>query len=474
MIDSIIYEVPFIITEKTELKKLNKDLYKLDKIIDSKKVEIEELMLEEIRKKDKSWKRISKWRRGYSLIYRFRVLLLKNYYDLTLRETESYIKENISARLFLDMIWDISLYSIPKYSTIQLWEQEFWESFTKEINNLLLSISKRKILKGRKSRSDTTVVEENVSYPTDSTLLCKWKDLLKRGMDKVWKILWWTSDKIKKNINKWIRIMKKSYLNIKKYSRKRKEESKKLVKKYYEDLINIAKSTVSVVSKEIKRIKATSKRKSHEIKQKLKKRLLEVEWYVSKVNQVIDQTINRVLNWKKVCIWDKLISYFSETAQIICKWKTWKPIEIWRKLSITECENGIITNWRLYEWNPNDVKILEDTIEDMKNNIWKVPKNNSYDRWFYDKSEKTRLENKYKVELHIPKRWKKSEEEKVKEKTWKFKTYQKFRAWWEWRISLLKRRSWLKKVRVRWKSVEIKVWWWILTDNMKIIAQKLI
>jgi IS5 family transposase len=43
----------------------------------------------------------------------------------------------------------------------------------------------KKIILGRKSRTDTTVVEENVAYPTDSTLLEKGKKLLIKSANKI-------------------------------------------------------------------------------------------------------------------------------------------------------------------------------------------------------------------------------------------------------------------------------------------------
>ena len=143
---------------------------------------------------------------------------------------------------------------------------------------------------------------------------------------------------------------------------------------------------------------------------------------------------------------------------------------IWRKLSITEWENWIITNWKICEWNPNDSTLLEETIRDVTEVLWKTPKNNAFDRWNRDKKVKERIEKEYNTTLHIPKRWKKTEENKKREWTWRFKHHQKFRAWWEWRISLLKRRAGLRKLRVRWNSVETNIWWAIFTDNLKIVA----
>ena len=58
-------------------------------------------------------------------------MLINHIYNLTFRETENIIKENISVRLFLDLteFWT----DIPSYVAIQWWNQEFDENFIKEV-----------------------------------------------------------------------------------------------------------------------------------------------------------------------------------------------------------------------------------------------------------------------------------------------------------------------------------------------------
>ena len=470
MLNPIRYEIPLFLPDKSKLKEYDEYLYKVDKLIEEEQNVIEESMKEEILK---NWwtKRILLWRKWYWLIFRFKVLLINHTYNLTFRDTEKMIKNNISVRLFLDIMWEEKI-KIPKYSTIQWWNQEFGESFIKKMNEkfLIPIAKKKKILKWRKSRTDTTVVEENISYPTDSTLLKKWKDLLIRWIGKIDEILSNGNKFTKTWVKKGIRRVKKIYYDIKKYARKRWEEAKEEIKNKYEELTNILSSTIKITENTIKEVKQKTKRKWFKIKVALKWAISELETTLCKVWKVVTQTRKRVLEWKTVQMKDKLISYFSDRATIIKKWKEGKSVEIGRKLSVTEWESGIVTNWQVLEWNPNDSTLLRDTLEDIKKSTWKNPKNNSFDRWYRNNKEIEILEKEYNVKLHIPKQWKKSKADIKREKTWVFKTHQRFRSWWEWKISILKRRAWLRKLRVRWKSVETKIWWWIFSDNMKIIA----
>ena len=470
MIEPIKYGIPFVMPNKEELQEYNQHLYNLDELITKECTMIESSMHSYIQKNSPK-QRMILWRKWYPLLFRFKVLLIHYTYDLTLRETENMIKENISVRLFLDLTEFKA--EIPSYATIQWWTQEFWENFIKDMNtSLVIKLGKqKKIVRWRKSRTDTTVVEENVSYPTDSTLLEKGKKLIIKSVKKLWDIVGTKIDDSKKKVITWVRTMRKSYYEIKKFSRKRTEEAKVELKQQYSNLIKGAKKTIRATKEVITEIKARTKKESCIVKKKLKKELEKLEKLAEQYQKVIDQTTKRVIDWVSVKMADKLISYVSDSATIICKWKENRSREIWQKLSVTEIESWVISNWEVYEWNPNDATLLKPSLENCWKAIGKIPKNNSFDRWYWDKQNMEKFEKEENVKLHIPKRGKKSQSDKKRESTWAFKHYQKFRSWWEWRISLLKRRAWLRKLRVRWaQSTQIKIWWAIFTDNLRIVA----
>lgn len=470
MIEPIKYEIPFVMPNKEKLQEYNEYLYNLDELIKSKSIEIEQKMYNYIQKNSNK-KRMILWRKWYSLIFRFKVLLIHHIYDLTFRETENMIKENISVRLFLDLteFWT----NIPSYVAIQWWNQEFEEDFIKDLNKDLVikEAKKHKIINWNKSRTDTTVVEENVAYPTDSTLLEKGKMKIVKIAKKLWELVWEKIDDSKKEVILGIRTIHKTYYEIKKFARKRTDEWKTQLKEQYSKLIKWSQQTAKATDNLIKEVKARTKKESLEVKKKLQKEIKKLEELKIKYEQVIKQTKERVIDWKIVPMAEKLISYVSESATIISKWKEWKSREVWVKLSITEVEKWVISNWEVYEWNPNDTTLLETSLKKCWESIWKIPKNNAFDRWYWDKNNIERIEKEENINLHIPKRGKKSQSDTKRESEWSFKVYQKFRSWWEGRISELKRASWLRKLRVRWaKSTRIKIWWWILTSNLKRIA----
>jgi len=296
MIEPIKYEIPFVMPNKEKLQEYNEYLYNLDELIKKNSTEIEQKIYDYIQKK--SWKkRMILWRKWYPLIFRFKVLLINHIYNLTFRETENIIKENISVRLFLDLteFWT----DIPSYVAIQWWNQEFDEDFIKELNKDLVikEAKKQKIIRWNKSRTDTTVVEENVAYPTDSTLLEKGKIKIVKITKKLWELVWKKIEKSKKKVISWVRTMHKTYYEIKKFARKRTDEAKTQLKEQYSKLIYWAKKTSKATDNLIKEIKARTKKESKEIKNKLQKELKKLEELKLKYEQVIKQTKERVIDW---------------------------------------------------------------------------------------------------------------------------------------------------------------------------------
>jgi len=160
--------------------------------------------------------------------------------------------------------------------------------------------------------------------------------------------------------------MHKTYYEIKKFARKRTEEAKTQLKKQYSKLIKWARQTAKATDNLIKEVKARTKKESLELKKKLQKEIKKLEELKIKYEKVIKQTKERVIDWKVVPMAEKLISYVSESATIISKWKEGKSREVWVKLSVTEVEKGVISNWEVYEWNPNDATLLEVSLK----NCW--------------------------------------------------------------------------------------------------------
>ena len=79
---------------------------------------------------------------------------------------------------------------MPDAKTMARWGAVLGPPVIKQIHERMVAITRSKgVIEGRRMRVDTTVVETNVHYPTDSSLLGDGVRVLIRTMKKITKIV---------------------------------------------------------------------------------------------------------------------------------------------------------------------------------------------------------------------------------------------------------------------------------------------
>ena len=97
-----------------------------------------------------------------------RMLTVKRLYSWTYRQTEWHVKDSMVMRLFCR----IYVEPVPDYSTVDKWALTLRPETLHGFNERVTELAKQlKVTRGRKLRTDGTVVERNIHYPTDSSLL---------------------------------------------------------------------------------------------------------------------------------------------------------------------------------------------------------------------------------------------------------------------------------------------------------------
>jgi len=75
---------------------------------------------------------------------------------------------------------------VPDHSTLGLWEQFFGEASLKQLHDKIINYClDKKIIKGRKFQTDTTVAEANMPYPTDSSIMGDAVRVITRMIEKI-------------------------------------------------------------------------------------------------------------------------------------------------------------------------------------------------------------------------------------------------------------------------------------------------
>ena len=111
-----------------------------------------------------------------------RLLLLKHVRNWSYETLEREVKANLVYRSFCR----IGMEKVPDAKTLGRIGQALGPAVIAEMHERLVKLAQEQgLVQGRKMRTDTTVVETNVHYPTDSSLLQDGARVLTRGMKKI-------------------------------------------------------------------------------------------------------------------------------------------------------------------------------------------------------------------------------------------------------------------------------------------------
>lgn len=98
-----------------------------------------------------------------------RMMYLKNRYGFGYHTLEAEVRDSLQWRRFCRIALD---QRVPDHSTLVKLNKKYGDDTVQELNKVLVAkATQEKIIRSRKLRVDTTVVESNIHYPTDAHLL---------------------------------------------------------------------------------------------------------------------------------------------------------------------------------------------------------------------------------------------------------------------------------------------------------------
>jgi IS5 family transposase len=304
---------------------------------------------------------------------------------------------------------------------------------------------REQVITGRKMRVDTTVVETNIHYPTDSSLLGDGVRVLTRLMHKVTGL----AGAVGTTLRNRTRSVKYRLLEIGRASRTRGGPAKEKLQALYQRLLATTGRVVGQATRFVHEI-ATGVKSRVDVKAQaaLDDLKQELEVMLPRVQQVMRQTRARVLGGDTHAE-GKLVSLFEPTTEIIRKGKASKPTEFGKLVKIQEAEQQIIVDYAVYAQRPSDSALLVPAIEGHQHRLGRVPDVVAADAGFYSAAAETAAKAMGVKRVSVPNRATKSVPRKLEQKKRWFKKAQKWRTGCEGRISLLKRRHGLTRCRYK-------------------------
>ena len=391
-----------------------------------------------------------------------RMLIVRRLYDWSFEATE----RNVSDSLVLRQFCRLYLEPAPDDTTLIRWANVIGPQTLEGLNERAVALAfERKLTRGRKLRTDATVVETNISHPTDSGLLGDGVRVLGRLMGKAKEILGGTGESFRNRT----RSAKRLARSIAEGARwRRGEEAKEASKAAYRRLIGVARASLKQATK-VRQMLRSQEAQAHPLGGRLAD---ELERFEGLIERVVDQTERRVLSGESVAASEKLVSLFEEHTAVIARGKAAKRTEFGRKVWLSEVEGGIVTGYHILEGNPADEKQLLGSLEDHLRLFGRPPWLVAADRGVYSSANEEAAQEMGVQRVALPKKGAKDAQRHRHEQQGWFRRARRFRAGVEGRISVMKRRGYLGRCRDKGEEGFGRwVGWGVLSSNLHIIAR---
>jgi transposase, IS5 family len=168
-----------------------------------------------------------------------RLLLLKHVRNWSFDTLEREVKMNLAYRDFTR----IGLGKVPDAKTLARIAQLLEGEVIAKLHERLVAIAQEKgAVRGRKMRVDTTVVETNIHYPTDSSLLGDGARSMTRTMKKIEQR---SGGKLTRKVRNRMRSVNKRVVAIATASRHRGPEGEEKRKKEYRELLRMSRQILN-------------------------------------------------------------------------------------------------------------------------------------------------------------------------------------------------------------------------------------
>ena len=331
---------------------------------------------------------------------------------------------------------------------------------------LLAKADGTKVVKLDKVRADTTVVEANVTYPSDAGLLAKGVDRLTKLVEKL-KAAGYAS---RTGFRDRTRSVRRRTHAIGAWLRRRSDEAKDEVLTITGELVVIARASVKEALVVGHNTRRSLGRAGIEASGRAKALVCDLEETVTVLEQVIAQTTVRlsgaVPDGSK-----RVVSFHDSDARPIRKGRLGRPVEFGYKAQVLDNAEGIVLDHEVMIGNPSDAPLLAPAIGRVIELFGRIPRAATADRGYGEASVEEALSDLGVKRVVIPRKGRANAERRKLQSSKRFVKLVKWRTGSEGRIAHLKH-SWGWN-RTRIDGIDgVRTWcgWGVLAHNATKVA----
>lgn len=390
-----------------------------------------------------------------------RLMYLKMKYQLGYESLVEEVTDSVSWRRFCR----ISLGArVPDASTLIKLTNGPCQGLVEEVHCALIKkLVEKKVLRARKLRVDTTVVEANIRYPTDADLLADGVRVVTRTIRQLHRAGVAAAGKfrdVSRSVHRRLTSLAKGL--------KGAEEQKQVTR------AAVTAEVLQIVQRMVKRAEAVREvvatlvaAPGTQPRPAVARRVQQLTTWLERTRRVITQT-QQVLGGNPH-VKDRLVSLFDPDARPIKKGRVKVPLgtEFGYKVVEADDERGFVTDYEVTTGNPEDSTLLVPAVKRHIDRVGKPPRRIAVDRGMASSTADGVLKDLGIAYRCLPKRGKWTEADRAKERSGWFRRLHAFRAGGEARISVLKRKYGWRRSRARGiDRVGTWVGWGVVTHNL--------
>lgn len=368
-----------------------------------------------------------------------RMLYLKHRYRLGYESLCKEVSDSITWRRFCRIPLDKP---VPHPTTILKLVRRCGVETIDALNEALLhKLREQKLLRGRKLRVDTTVLQADIDHPTDA-------DLLEKAVRKIGGLARRIKGRGAATRTKFrdrARSAGKRMKMIGQTLRRRTGDAMAEIDRLTGEVAGIARRALH----QAKDLLRNARRKLPERPQDgwLRHHVETLEQTVGHTERLLEQTAQRLSGDRKIS--DRMVSLADPDARPIRRGKPQTPTEFGYKVFIGESSEGFIVVHETHKGNPSDVDQIVPAVEKVKELVGRAPETVVGDRGFGTAKVESQLLELGVKRVGIPRKGKPGKARAEFEHSRSFERMRRWRIGVEARISHLNRGFGMKRTRLR-------------------------
>lgn len=391
-----------------------------------------------------------------------RMLVVKRLYGYSYAETERSVSDSLSLRRFCR----VYLNAVPDDTTLLRWANLIQPNTLEKFNQRILQLTvERKVTRGRKLRTDGTVVESNIRPPSDNRLLVDSVRVLARSVVRARRLLKTVGHKAQERFEDFTQAAKQLSRQIGETLRSKTEAARTAGRQQYQKLLEMTRQTVAWARQTQKQLHKRSEQQAKHLAHTL-------TTFIPRAEQIIDQTIRRILHGEQVPAQEKLVSLFEAHTDIIRRGKESHPVEYGHKVWLNEVEGGLVSHYRILDGNPSDEQQWKPSLKAHQAAFHHPPQQASADRGLYSEPNEQFAQDFGVQRVILPKRgYRSKSREKLEHRAW-FVKGRHWQAGIEGRISVLKRAHNLGRCLAHgFSGFQCWVGWSVIAGNLAVLGR---